>query len=84
MGRKPTLRPDERPVQLSVSFPRPLYDFIVEESQKLGINRTELVKQCVVAYAIKGDTKFSKQMSVALKNALNSLYGLSGANKNTK
>jgi hypothetical protein len=53
MGRESKLRPEEQPVQLSVVFPRPLYDFIVEESQRLGINRGELVRQCVIAYAVK-------------------------------
>lgn len=35
------------PVQLSVSFPRHVHDLIVSESQRLGMSKSEYVRQCV-------------------------------------
>ena len=55
MGRKPKLQPEEQPVQFTVIFPKPLYDFIAEEAQEQNISRSEIIRQCVLAYALRKD-----------------------------
>lgn len=47
-------KPSDWPVQLSITFPKDVHDAIKKECSRLGMSKSEFVRQCVYAYLRKG------------------------------
>ena len=60
--------PETYPVQMTVSFPRVIKDMILDEAERLGISKTEFVRQCVIAYAINHEPYKNKLNDAILKS----------------
>lgn len=42
------------PIQVSVSLPRKIHDFIAKDAKRLGISKAEYIRQCIVAALVRG------------------------------